>query len=99
MKNILRFSMVILALTLAAISTADAKKKTAKQLAIDKCDGAFAGCIAQCDELIDINTQVRDCNNKCAVRQSYCLLKAGVRMQVPESNTLQTTTPEVQQSQ
>jgi hypothetical protein len=30
MKNILRFSMVILALTLAGISTADAEKKTAK---------------------------------------------------------------------
>ena len=84
MKGILRFAILMLVIFASCVSPADAeKKKTAKQKAIDKCDARHALCMAKCDDLIDINNQIRDCNDKCTVRQSYCLLRAGVLEQTP----------------
>lgn len=83
MKNLSRFTLVCVAVFLAGISIAEARKKTAKEKAIDKCEVTHLNCLAKCDDLIDINNQVRDCNNKCDVGKSRCLLKAGVLEQTP----------------
>lgn len=91
MKDLSRFALIFVAMFLAGISVTEARKKTAKEKAIEKCDAGHARCMAKCEELIDINNQVRDCHDKCTVRQSYCLLKAGVLEQTPGGTGNQTS--------
>jgi hypothetical protein len=85
----MRFSIRLAgtALAIAALAASigwasvDALALTKKQSAINKCDRKYARCILKCDNLVDVYTQVRDCNNACIIQQSRCLLNAGLRVQ------------------
>jgi hypothetical protein len=85
MRFLIRLARTALAIAALAASigwtSVDALALTKKESAINKCDQKYARCIAKCDNLVDVYTQVRDCNNACIIRQSRCLLNAGLRVQ------------------
>lgn len=77
MKHVLNILLAVGLLMLASLDVADAaSKETSKQRAHRKCDNRWSICESKCGMLIDIDNQVRDCQNQCTIKLARCRLKA-----------------------
>ena len=50
--------------------------QTKKDKAIRRCEINRNNCDARCSTLIDIDNAIRDCENRCKIRNANCLLRA-----------------------
>ena len=70
-----RFKTVLatLILLLATVNVAEAKSK--KEIRQAKCDNNWTSCTYKCGKLIDIDNNIRDCENNCQIKYSKCTLR------------------------
>ncbi len=70
-------SIVLTAAIVMFASFGVVEAKTKKEKAMDRCDLNFSNCNQNCvNTLIDIDTAIRDCENRCQIKHARCTLKA-----------------------
>lgn len=70
-----RLSTVLatLILLLATLNVAEARSK--KEIRQSKCDNSVVNCGIKCSKLIDIDNNIRDCENECDIKYAKCSLR------------------------
>ena len=70
-----RLNTVLATLILLSLTLNVAEARSKKEIRQSKCDNSLTNCGQKCDKLIDIDNNVRDCNNECDIKYAKCSLR------------------------